>query len=333
VGCFFGFLIGYVSTRRAGTIFAMISLGIGEMVTAMTLIFVNFFNGEDGIQTDRYLDAEPLGLNFGQQVEVYYLIAVWALIGTLMMYLYTRTPMGRMSNAVRDNPERVQFVGFNMQRIRWVSFTLAATFAGAAGALHAISYEQVGFETVSTIQSGAVLFMAYIGGVGVFIGPIIGAVVITLLQTTLVEVTKTWPFYFGLIFILVILFAPGGIAGILMLHQQIWRAGMNHLSRLAVPYGIAFLSTLLLAFGVVGLIEMLAHATDEFEFESGMELFWMQIDTAAFLPWFAFAVVTAIGAALCRRVYPGVASAYHGAREVAERQIYAPDAAPAEASR
>lgn len=76
VGLLFGIAVGYVSTRRAGTTFAMISLGFGEMVTALTLILVAFFNGEEGIQTDRWFDNAPLGITFGADIEVFYLIAI-----------------------------------------------------------------------------------------------------------------------------------------------------------------------------------------------------------------------------------------------------------------
>ena len=152
VGLFFGVVIGYLSTRRAGTTFAMISLGFGEMVTAMTLIFIAFFNGEEGVQTDRMVGPEVFGVTFGPDREVYYLIAVWCFIAMVAMYMLTRTPFGRMSNAVRDNPERAEFVGYNTQRVRWLAFSLSAFFAGVAGSLHAINFEHVGFETVGALR-------------------------------------------------------------------------------------------------------------------------------------------------------------------------------------
>ena len=92
VGLLMGIAIGYVSTRRAGTTFAMISLGFGEMVTAMTLIFITFFNGEDGIQADRWVGPEPFGITYGPQIQVYYLIAVWCFVCMVAMYAITKTP-------------------------------------------------------------------------------------------------------------------------------------------------------------------------------------------------------------------------------------------------
>ncbi|SVE47931.1 uncharacterized protein METZ01_LOCUS500785, partial [marine metagenome] len=223
VGLLFGTLIGYVSTRRAGTTFAMISLGFGEMITAMTLIWVAFFNGEEGIQTDRMIGPEPFGVSFGPDIEVYYLIAAWSFLCIVAMYALTRTPFGRMSNAVRDNPERAEFIGYNTQRVRWQAFALSSFFAGVAGSLHALNYEHVGVETVSIAQSGTVLFMAYIGGVGSFIGPILGAILITFLNSVLSGVTEAWYLYLGLLFVSIVMFAPFGLAGIVMMHEPIWK--------------------------------------------------------------------------------------------------------------
>ena len=175
-GLFFGILIGFVSTRRAGTAFAMISLGFAELATALTLIIIFFFNGEEGVQTDRWVREEWFGITYGPDIQVYYLIAVWCVIASIAMYALTHTPFGRMSNAVRDNPERVQFIGYNTHRVRWLAFSLSSFFAGLAGALHAVNLEHVGFETVGLAQSAVILIMVYIGGTGHFAGPILGAI-------------------------------------------------------------------------------------------------------------------------------------------------------------
>lgn len=105
-GMGFGMLFGYVTTRRAGTTFAMITLGMVELVSACALMFPGFFGGEGGIAGNRVTGAPVLGISYGPQIEVYYLIAFWLLLGTAAMYAFTHTPLGRMLNAVRDNPER-----------------------------------------------------------------------------------------------------------------------------------------------------------------------------------------------------------------------------------
>ena len=97
-GALFGVIFGYLTTRRAGTPFAMITLGIGEMVFAASLMFSGFFGGEGGITADR-ASGRPLlgiaGITFGPQLQVYYLIAVWCFVCMIAMYALTQTPLGR----------------------------------------------------------------------------------------------------------------------------------------------------------------------------------------------------------------------------------------------
>ena len=313
VGLFFGVLVGYVSTRRAGTAFAMISLGFGELVTALTLVLVAIFNGEDGIQTDRVIGGDIFGATFGPSVEVYYLVACWCFLCVAAMFMLTRTPFGRMSNAVRDNPERVEFIGYSSQRVRWLAFSLSSFFAGIAGALHAINIEHVGFEQVSIIQSGLVLFMVYIGGAGNFAGPIIGATLLYFLQSTLTGVTEAWLLYLGVLFVAVILFFPGGLAGLIVMHRPIWRAGLRFMAPLAAPYA-AFSAALLAAvLGAIGIVEMLYYLSSRLSTETELSVFGVVVDPGGPAAWVAFAAAAAAGAFGARKTWPAAAAAWNAA--------------------
>ena len=321
VGLVMGIVIGYVSTRRAGTTFAMISLGFGEMVTAMTLIFVAFFNGEDGIQADRWVGPEPFGITYGPQIQVYYLIAIWCFIAMVAMYAITKTPFGRMSNAVRDNPERAEFVGYNTQRVRWLAFSLSAMFAGAAGSLHALNYENIGFESVSAIQSGAVLFMVYIGGIGHFLGPIIGTVLLVILDSTLADYTEAWLLYLGIVFVVIVMTAPGGLAGLIVMHQPVWRTDARLLWGLALPYSLAILSSLILAIGIIGIIEMIYFITIIALGEAEMHLFGIAINVNEVTLWLACLVVIGVGVQSCRVSYPRVVESWDKAMLAVKARI------------
>lgn len=145
-GMFFGVLFGYVTTKKSGTTFAMITLGIVELVFACSLMFPTFFGGEGGISTNRVIGQPVLGISYGPQIQVYYLIAFWLFISTIGMYAFTHTPLGRIINAARDNPERVEFIGYNTQRVRYLTLILSGFFAGIAGALGAINFEIVTAE-------------------------------------------------------------------------------------------------------------------------------------------------------------------------------------------
>lgn len=209
-----GAVIGWFSCRRSGTPFAMISLGVGELIAASGLMFVSIFGGEEGISGDRGAGPEIFGFSLGPQINVYYFIAFWMFVSVLAMWAFTRTPLGRLANAVRDNPDRVAFIGFDPQRVRYLVFLISGGFAGLAGALSAVNFEIITPEKLGALNSGAVLLMTYIGGVSVFYGPIIGAVLISIMQSMLSDYTKVWQLYLGLMFIVVVMFAPFGIGGI-----------------------------------------------------------------------------------------------------------------------
>ena len=104
-GMGFAVLLGFVTTRKSGTTFSMITLGMAELVFAMSLMFAEFFGGEAGVSANRVVGQPVLGITFGPQRQVYYLIAVYTLVCVVLMYLLTQTPLGRILNAVRDNPE------------------------------------------------------------------------------------------------------------------------------------------------------------------------------------------------------------------------------------
>ena len=306
VGLFFGVLIGFVSTRRAGTIFALISLGFVEMMTALVFILITFFNGEEGIQADRWVGPEPLGITFGPAIQVFYLIGIWCLIALIAMYALTKTPFGRMSNAVRDNPERAQFVGYNTQRVRWMAFSLASFFAGLAGALYALHFEHVGYEASGLTLSGEILFATYMGGVGHFLGPIVGAVIFTFLKGILSDLSSIWYLYLGTVFLLTVLFAPTGIAGLILIHEPIWKTDIRLLGKIILPYLSALFTILIAAAGIIALIEMVNHVADEYSVGSIINIYGIEVNTTAFLPWAAFIIIAIIGIGLCRLSFPFV---------------------------
>ena len=300
VGLMLGICIGYLSTKRLGTAFAMISLGFCELVTALTLIFVVFFNGEDGIQADRVTGNEFLGFTYGPQSEVYYLILFWCIISISLMYLLTKTPFGRMCNAVRDNQQRAEFVGYNVRKVRWLAFSLSAMFAGAAGSLHAINYEHIGFESVSLVQSGLVLFMAYIGGIGNFLGPILGAISLTYLDTMLSDITEAWVLYYGMIFVLVIAFAPQGISGIIMVHEPIIRNNPSLLKKLVFPYTIFFVSIIILTIGFTAIIELIHSLKSS---KDSLKIYWLNINNNNIFIWMLFSCIFISGILLTKKCF------------------------------
>jgi len=256
-GLFFAVLFGFVTTKKAGTTFAMITLGISELVGAMVLMVPEFFGGEAGIAANRVVGKAVLGITFGPQIQVYYLLAVYTIVCTAGMYAFTRTPLGRMLNAVRDNPERVEFIGYSTQRVRYISFIIAGFFAGVAGGMYALNFEIATGEVVGAFRSGLYLFFTFLGGATFFFGPIIGAVLLVLSFVLLSEITKAWLLYLGLAFLLMVMFAPGGIASLIMMNWRIAKFGK--LRGLLAGYALLALTGAVGFFGVAAMIEMIYH--------------------------------------------------------------------------
>ena len=301
----FGLVFGYVTTRRAGTTFAMISLGIGEMVAASSLMFPGFFGGESGITGNRVTGAGLFGINYGSPLQVYYLIAGWAVVCALLTWALTQTPLGRLANAVRDNPERVEFIGYSPQWIRYLMVVLAGFFAGIAGGLSALQYEIVTAEALSAYTSGIVILMVFVGGTGAFHGPLIGAALVTVLQVAVASVTPAWPLYFGVVFLAIVLSAPDGIAGILVRHGLVRRAGL--LGKLLPAYLLATPPLALLLFGMIAVVEM-AYARGPEREGIRLHLLGVPLDGSQAVSWLAAAAAIAVGLLFLRLARRVVAS-------------------------
>ncbi|MEX2520309.1 MAG: branched-chain amino acid ABC transporter permease [Paracoccaceae bacterium] len=307
-GLFFAALIGSFSTRKAGTVFAMISLGVGELIASCSVIIVAFFGGEEGVSGDRTYGIPVLGYEFLQQIEVYYLIAAWLMISAALMYLFSRTPVGRMANAVRDNPERAEFLGYSSRWVRFYSFCASGFFCGIAGGLFAINYEILTEENLNLATSGSILLITFLGGVGFFFGPIIGAIVFTLLATVLKLETELWQLYVGALFVLTVMFFPGGLAGLLTMHVAPWRNG--RLGFLVKPYLTTLLPGMFGVFGLAAATELLFHARQSAIGEDEMGLFGMTVSAHSPIAWGVALAVAITGLWLARRGAPGLKAAW-----------------------
>jgi len=276
-------VFGYMATKQRATAFAMITLGIGELMATAALMFQHFFGGEGGVTSNRMIERSLFGFEYGQGIEVYYLIVAWTLIATLGMYFLTQTPLGRMANACRDNFERAQFVGYDPRIVRFIQFSLAGLFAGIGGALYAITYEIVTFDALAGPLSANALLMAYTGGQTVFGGPILGAVLITVLQSGVSLLSNSWLVYVGVLFIAMVTFVPEGIAGIIKAHGPLRRE--ERLGALMVPYLRLVIPGAAVLFGFVALVELLSFLTIGAAQGKKLVLFGSQINVASAVPW------------------------------------------------
>ena len=295
-GMGFAVLLGFVTTRKAGNTFAMITLGLGELVFAMSLMVPEFFGGEGGISGNRVVGEPFMGITYGPATQVYYLIAAYTFICVLAMFAFTQTPLGRMLNAVRDNPERVEFVGYNTQRVRYFAFIIAGFFAGVSGGMAALNFEIVTAEVVGAARSGGYLLFTFLGGSTFFFGPILGAVLMVLAFVLFSEFTKAWLLYLGLIFMLMVMYAPGGLASLIMMNVRV--AAFGKLRQLGVPYLILAVTGLIGLAGVAGIVEMVYHS--QFSGGAGQELLFLGIplQTNSAVSWLGAGVLLIAGAGL-----------------------------------
>ncbi len=294
-GALFAVILGWVTTKKAATPFAMITLGVGELVWAMSLMFPEFFGGEGGINGNRVTSSHPFGITFGPQIQLYYLIAIYTFVCTGLMFAFTRTPLGRMLNAVRDNPERVEFVGYNTQVVRYIVFIIAAFFAGISGGLSALNFEIVTAEVVSGIRSGGYLLFTFLGGATFFFGPIIGGVLLVLAFVVLSEFTKAWLLYLGLIFLLMVMYAPGGVASLIMMNLRV--AAFGFLRKLWMAYLALFVTGLAALLGAATMIEMVYHLQLSAAVGDELQFLGLSLDAKGFNTWVGaiFVTITSVG--------------------------------------
>lgn len=292
-GIFFAVLLGFVTTKKSGTTFAMITLGIGELVFAMSLMVPEFFGGEAGVNANRMAGKPFMGITYGPQIQVYYLLAIYTFICTALMYAFTRTPLGRVLNAVRDNPERVEFIGYSTQRVRYIAFIISGFFAGMAGGMAALNFEIATAEVVGAGRSGAYLLFTFLGGATFFFGPIIGAVLMVVAFVLLSEITKAWLLYLGLVFLLMVMYAPGGIASLIMMNLRVAKFGrlgglLGWYAALAVAGFVTFI-------GVAAIIEMVYHMQLNEALGSTLKFMGVDLDTKSVASWVGAVAVAIVG--------------------------------------
>jgi branched-chain amino acid transport system permease protein len=256
IGLLAGAVVGFFATKRSGVYFALVTVAISELVHSLAPHWESLFGGEAGLSSMRMPWA---GISFGEPIEVYYLTLVWTVLSVAALWAYTRTPFGRLTLALRENEQRVRFLGYDTHKTKLIAFAISAAFTGIAGSLLALANESANYTLFAGTISAQVVLHAFIGGVTMFLGPMIGAAVLTLFGFIVSDLTRSWLLYQGLLFMIVMLYAPTGIAGIVAWHfnrraELPWR-------RLLPLYLAGITGGVLVALGLIFFVESVHHLT------------------------------------------------------------------------
>lgn len=251
-GLAFGAVAGWFATKRTGTYFAMITLAIAELLHSLAPHLKGLFGGEAGVSAMR---MPSMGLSFGSTTQVYYLTLVWVLVSLGLLFLFTRTPVGRLTLGLRENIHRLRFLGYDVHRLSVLVFAISAMFSGIAGGLQVINNEAANYVLFDPGLSAAVVLNTYIGGVKVFLGPVLGASIMTFFGYAASDLTRSWLLYQGVLFVGVMMFMPTGLAGLFTASSALGRRfGVLALAQVAI---LGVMGALLASAGGAFLVEIL----------------------------------------------------------------------------
>jgi branched-chain amino acid transport system permease protein len=212
--------------RVSGTAFAMLTLAFGQLIFIVALKYREVTGGEDGIGGYAIPPLRIPGvvsIDMADKINFYYFAIAVVVACLLFLWFYTKTPFGSLVTAVRDNSMRLDYLGFKLPQTRAVNLIVCGTFAGIAGAVHALLMKLVSTVGVLDIHASFVpIMMAYIGGVGSFFGPIIGSGVLHLLEDLVIRFTERIGLVNGAIFIIVVIYAPMGMVGLFNAAKAKW---------------------------------------------------------------------------------------------------------------
>jgi branched-chain amino acid transport system permease protein len=208
-----GLILGAFLVRMSGTYFALLTFAFNQLIWAIAWKWRDVTGGDDGL--GKFPKPDLLGISMKDPANFYYVSVIIIGICLFICWYFTKTPLGNVVMSIKSNEERAKFIGFNVNASKMIFLTILGFFAGISGALFAQFQEFISTTTIDMGMSTNVLFMAFIGGIGYFWGPVIGSGIFVYLSEYLSSFTDRWEFFFGLIFVSIVIFAPQGLMGII----------------------------------------------------------------------------------------------------------------------
>lgn len=207
-----GFILSAFLVRMSGTYFALLTLAFNQLIWAIVWKWRDVTGGDDGL--GKFPKPDLLGIPMSNPVNYYYLSLAIVAICLFLCWYFTKTPLGNVMKSIKSNEERTKFIGFNVGASKIIFLTMLAFLAGVSGALYAQFQEFIGAGSIDLVMSTHIIFMAFIGGIGHFWGPLLGSGIYVYLSEYLSSYTDRWELIFGVIVVILVLLAPQGILGI-----------------------------------------------------------------------------------------------------------------------
>ena len=216
-----GFVIGSLLLRTKGAYFALLTLAFNSLFYAVATKWHSVTGGDDGLSITRPdLSLGFTSISIAKLTNFYYLTLIVIGAAIVFCWYFTHTAMGKTVLLMRENEERMKFLGYNTNISRLLLFTFTGAVAGLAGAFYTLHFQFVSISAISVDMTTTVLLMTFVGGTKTFWGPILGALVYTILQNYLSNITDRWPLFMGFIFVFMVLFLPGGLSEVMMNIRQ-----------------------------------------------------------------------------------------------------------------
>jgi branched-chain amino acid transport system permease protein len=212
-----GFVTGGFLLRHKGAYFALLTLAFNSLFYAVATKWHKITGGDDGLSITRPdLHLGFTTIKMAGLTNFYYVTLLVIGAAIVFCWYFTKTAMGQTVLLMRENEERMKFLGYNTNISRLILFTFTGALAGLAGAFYTLHFQFVSQSAISVDMTTTVLLMTFVGGTGTFWGPILGAFVYIILQNYLSDITDRWPLFMGLIFVVMVLVIPGGLSQIIL---------------------------------------------------------------------------------------------------------------------
>lgn len=210
-------VVGFFSVRLDEIFFAMITLGFGMLFFSIAHNWLDVTGGSDGLPVFVLPSLKLFGseITFYDPLHMYYLVFSVVLVGILLLWLIVHSPFGLILEAMRENKQRVSFVGGNVRLLRIAAFAISGAFTGLAGVLFCLFNSMATPEFMHWSFSAKPVIMSIIGGTGVFLGPLFGAGIFFVLEQIIIQFTENWMLFLGIVLVPIVLFFPQGVFGTL----------------------------------------------------------------------------------------------------------------------